>query len=238
MNQLRIVEILKDCLDDALIEALSEVILCEQPIYHAKSQYLEMHLQAKEMILAPDYERTLMQLRLALHTDIQLHLHYENIQLGLALLEPYLNRICMSQAALEAFKGLLPSFQEPNTLIYKTMRMDCLNQMQESVQILERQMTQCGFDVNIQCEYEDPGRIPEPVAVVKENPDIKRTARVNSFEHEKDSWSGYGGNKYEPIEIRLLQDGLQNVQIEGRIFALEIKELRNGRHLIGNLCVR
>lgn len=232
MNQLRIVEILKDCLDDALIEVLSEVILCEQPIYHAKSQYLEMHLQAKEMILAPDYERTLMQLRLALHTDIQLHLHYENIQLGLALLEPYLNRICMSQAALEAFKGLLPSFQEPNTLIYKTMRMDCLDQMQESVQILERQMTQCGFDVNIQCEYEDPGRIPEPVAVVKENPDIKRTARVNSFEHEKDSWSGYGGNKYEPIEIRLLQDGLQNVQIEGRIFALEIKELRNGRHLM------
>ncbi|EJW99693.1 hypothetical protein EVA_12198, partial [gut metagenome] len=24
----------------------------DQPIYHAKSQYLEMHLQSKEMILA------------------------------------------------------------------------------------------------------------------------------------------------------------------------------------------
>ncbi|EJW99694.1 hypothetical protein EVA_12199 [gut metagenome] len=53
-----------------------------------------------------------MQLRLALHTDVQLNMHYEKLDLGLAMLEPYLNRICMSRLALEAFKGLLPSFQE------------------------------------------------------------------------------------------------------------------------------
>lgn len=237
----RIRELFGDCLNTDLLELLADVTLKENPVYHARSQKLDMKWELSRQLPLEVYERILHELRLALHTDIQLQLTCGNSECELELVEPYLGRICNLDVQLEAYKGLHPSLQGPGCLLYTTTRPDYHMAMLENRQRLEEKLAQHGFPLKVVCEYEDPGEVPGPIAPAPEGyrlPSARPAPAANPENGGRNggwsnSYGGYGSkNKPQEVAIRELTDGMQNIMITGRVFALEIKEIRSGRKLM------
>ena len=229
-------DLLADCLSADLLELLRDATLKETPIYHSKSQKLDMKWDLPSPLRLEDYERVIHELRLALHTDIHLNLNCASANYPLELVEPYLNRICALDVQLEAFKGLHPTFNGAQSLLYTTTRPDNHQAMLENRNRLEQRLAEHGLPLQVMCQYEDPGEIPGPVAPVPEGyvPHASRPAAPQPAENNyRGGRSGsFNSKKAEEVAIRDLVDGMQFVTITGRVFAVEIKEIRSGRKLM------
>ena len=229
-------DLLADCLSADLLELLRDATLKETPIYHSKSQKLDMKWDLPAPLRLEEYERIVHELRMALHTDIHLNLNSTSAECPLELVEPYLNRICALDVQLEAFKGLHPTFNGAQSLLYTTTRPDNHQAMLENRSRLEQRLAEHGLPLQVMCQYEDPGEIPGPVAPVPEGyvPQASRPAPLHPAENNyRNGRSGsYGSKKAEEVAIRDLVDGMQFVTITGRVFAVEIKEIRSGRKLM------
>lgn len=232
----RIDQLLKDCLSADLLIPLEKALLAKSPVYHSRSHCLDLFIDLEKPLDFDHYQRLVHELRLALHTDVRLILAsgQKKEELSLEQAEPYLRWLCSLHPELQAFMGLLPALEEGAKLSYVTTRSDCHGQMLASREFLENHLAACALPFSVVCRYEDPGDQPEPVAVIKdEGKSSPRKSETRQAGPENGHYS-YRTSASHPTElpIRDLADGLQNVQIEGRIFACEVKEVRTGRKLL------
>lgn len=226
----RILDLLSDCIAKEYSELLDSAEFAAPPCFHARTRKLDLRWKVERIPSLDVYLQLVHDLRMALHTDVQLGFAPAQSELSLTLIEAYADYMIGSTREFEAFKGMHPSLEGDGTLRYITMNPEQITRMEKNAGALQERLHDIGFGIQIACEYQErryeeeavpcaQGVVPPPVhkPVQSERP-AQRDFRKPS--------------KPEKVAIRDLEDGMNNIMIEGRIFASEVRELRGGRNLL------
>lgn len=244
---LGVLHFLGDCLETSLHPLLQEATLQSAPILHTKSHLLEMKWELHEPLPYESYFLVLHQLKLALHVDVDIALEYEEIQPSLELLEPYVAWICSTTPSLEPFAYRHPLWQD-DQLCFFTGQEEVYQGMLQGKEELEARLAKVGWPIVVSCLFQEaPESTPEMISTSTFTPGVsletlkEPKVGANSTKKTTSPKSSPGkGSKFKntatKVPIEELSDGLYNVEIEGHIFAKEIRLMRDGRSKL-EICV-
>lgn len=221
-----------DCLEKSLQLPLKEARFLQPPIFHTNSQILEMKWQVKQCLPYESYFLIVHQLKLSLHVDIDLSLQCEAFTPTLELLEPYLSWLCSSNSKFSIFAFRHPLWQE-ESLCYITAQPEVYEKMQEVKVELESQLAKIGFPISIVCTLDTSFQTPEPSSPSSPITPIKKqspTLTHSKSSSGKETKPKYKAKEVTKLKIGELYDGLYNIEIEGHVFAKEMRLMRDGRY--------
>lgn len=229
---LSVLSFVGDCLEKSLHEPLKEATFLTPPIFHANSQILEMKWQIPQSLPYESYFLIIHQLKLSLHVDIDLSLECKTFTPSLELLEPYLSWLCSSNPNFSIFAFRHPLWQE-DSLCYSTAQQEVYEKMQEVKTKLENQLAKVGFPISIVCILDTTLQTSEPISPPISSKPSKQTNQTHlpsKSNKDKDSKPKFKTKEATKLKIAELYDGLSNIEIEGHVFAKEMRLMRDGRY--------
>lgn len=227
----RFLDTMADCLDESLHSAFDQAVFCAPARYHSRSDHLELFVETARPVSSADFEALIHNLKLHLHTDVQIVLTCPEKTTSLSLLEDHLSAVLAASSGLDLFRGKHPSLDETGTLRFVTSRQDNVAAMQEASGALAEALAARSMNVDVVIAYEEPSQLA-PSATVDPSQLQRKTEKPKKSEPAGTNKYRKSGPKYTTTAIRDLEDGMSNIAIEGRIFALEMRETRNGSQMI------
>lgn len=224
----RVLEALADCLDQSMHAAFDQAVFFAPSCYHTQSDHLDLFWKLPKPISYQEYQKVVHDLKMALHTDVVLSLQCETAEADLMLVEPYLAAILARSVELSPFKGLHPSLSSQMELRFATSMQDRASTLEQLAPLLQKKLAQFGLPLSVKVAFEE-SRMPEPVfaKAIPAAPVRKVVSGIS--EAPKNRYSKQ--QKYEKTPIGDLEDGMSKVMIEGRVFACEMRQTRNGSTL-------
>lgn len=231
----RVLELLGDvAFEEELGSFLEQASLCKTPCFHSKTKKLEMYWKVDRIPPFRLYSAVVHDLKLALHTDIFLGFEPESSEVNLVLMEPYLRDLVSRNRDLKVFGDHTPSMKEDGTLSYTVYTPDAQDAIEASKATLEDELKKIGFSCAVEGVLRERTYEEEAVpSVAVQMPAHKPQPRPETPQNGgKSSWRRRPASQAEKVAIRELEEGMDNVAIEGRVFAVEVRELKGGSKLL------
>lgn len=192
------------------------------PLYHAKSEHLEIVLMVDEVFPFELYETLLHNLKLQTHVHVNLGIEARHAKTDMVNLDRYVAYFVEKEPRLKDFRFLHP-FMENESVAFSTKDESRLAKLNLSLPILESLLKEVGIEMDMICkQIEDDKAIetqriemPSVLLPKKEEP-VKKTYR-----------------RQQAIQSSIadLQVGMRDVMIEGHIFSVDNRVMKSGKTL-------
>lgn len=214
-------ELLGKCLSQEILPYFEKAQSFQSPIYHSVQNCLELSIQIDHVLPFEVYRQTCHELKLALHTDIDLRIQAQDPKCTMSDLDLYVERIVAHHHEYQAFTYLHP-FMENEVVCFATNDESRLAQLKRGLPQLEKALETYGISMDFVCRFrEDEEEIEtKEIALPKIAKPVVSTPKNNKYLKDV-VFSSIGD----------LRVGMRSVAIEGHIFSVENRLLKSKRTL-------
>lgn len=217
-------EVLGSLLKESSAALMQGVLLEKPPVWHASSRKLDLYVEVPAPWSFEELQQILHDIKMALHTSVDVHVVCENYEPSLRGLDPYVSWLAQNHPALKAFRSLHPTLTVQKELRFGVHDEKLHANLLAARKTLEAALADLGMKVRVLCEMEEDAPVEDVRTIEFEPP--ARPVRQKANAPEKKSWK-----KEEPVDMKIrdLETGLDRVRITGRIFDIDNHELKSGK---------
>ncbi|MDO4466172.1 MAG: PolC-type DNA polymerase III [Bacillota bacterium] len=219
----RVYDVFQKLVEEKYLPFFETATYVKEPVFHSKKKVLDLSLELDHPLPFEVYQAVLSQLMLNIHVSVEMFITCRDKRVSMSELNAYTEYCVSLNPKLKVFRFLHPYF-ENNCACFQTKDEERFALLQKNLKELEKDLKKFGIKMDFVCKLiEDAQEIEiHEMEVVQ--------PVVEPVKEEKKRYS-YKKEDATLLKIADLQAGMSNVMFEGHIFAMENRELKNGKLL-------